>query len=95
MKSHAVGVGQPLKPEFVRAAMLVRANTLAKGNSGVRSIVIETILEMLNKNVVPIIPSKGSLSCSGDLCLNSHMALTFSAPLTDQDDADNDVWFEG
>ena len=50
---------------------------------------------MLNKNVVPIIPSKGSLSCSGDLCLNSHMSLAISEPLNEIDDADNDVYYEG
>lgn len=50
---------------------------------------------MLNKNVTPVIPSKGSLSCSGDLCLNSHMALAISAPLSESDNADNDVYFEG
>ena len=65
--SHAVGTGRPLQKEIVRAAMLVRANTLTKGFSGVRKEIIETIIEMLNLDVVPVIPSQGSLGSSGDL----------------------------
>jgi histidine ammonia-lyase len=76
--SHAVGTGPVLPIEVTRAAMLVRANTLAKGYSGVRLEVIETLVEMLNKGVTPVIPSQGSLGSSGDLCPLSHMALVLT-----------------
>jgi histidine ammonia-lyase len=83
--SHAVGSGAHFPDEIVRAAMLIRANTLAKGHSGVRLIIINTMLEMLNKNVTPVIPSQGSLGSSGDLAPLSHLALVFT---TDEDDLD-------
>lgn len=90
--SHAVGTGRPLPKEVVRAAMLVRANTLTKGYSGVRKEIIETILEMINLDVVPIIPSQGSLGSSGDLSPLSHMALVFT---TDENDLETDSgWAE-
>ncbi|RMI15168.1 MAG: histidine ammonia-lyase, partial [Calditrichaeota bacterium] len=76
--SHAAGVGEPLPVEVVRAAMLLRANTLARGFSGVRVEVVETLLRMLEKNVVPVIPSRGSLGASGDLAPLSHLALVLS-----------------
>jgi len=76
--SHAVGTGEPLPAETVRAAMLIRANTLAKGYSGVRIEIIETLLEMLNRGVHPVIPSQGSLGSSGDLAPLSHLALVIS-----------------
>jgi histidine ammonia-lyase len=76
--SHAVGTGEPLPTEVVRAAMLIRANTLAKGYSGVRVSIIETLLKMLGKGVHPIIPSQGSLGSSGDLAPLSHLALVFT-----------------
>lgn len=88
--SHAVGTGIPLPEDVTRAAMLVRANTLAKGYSGARIEVIETILEMLNKNVVPVIPSQGSLGSSGDLCPLSHMALVLT---TDDNDLEIESGF--
>ncbi|MFZ1947065.1 MAG: histidine ammonia-lyase [bacterium] len=75
IRSHAVGVGAPLAEEVVRAAMLIRANTLAKGFSGVRVQVVETLVDMLNKGVHPVIPEKGSVGASGDLAPLSHMAL--------------------
>ena len=81
--SHAVCTGEPLSKEIVRAAMLVRANTLAKGHSGVRSEIIDTILAMLNLNITPVVPSQGSLGSSGDLGPLSHLALVFT---TDADD---------
>jgi histidine ammonia-lyase len=90
--SHAVGTGAPLPKEVVRAAMLIRANTLAKGNSGVRPIVIETLLAMLNRQVTPEIPSQGSLGSSGDLAPLSHLALVFT---TDPNDRENESgWAE-
>ncbi len=85
--SHAVGTGDPLPAEVVRAAMLVRANTLAKGHSGVRLEIIQTLLDMLNKRITPIVPSQGSLGSSGDLLPLSHMALVFT---TDEYDREED-----
>jgi len=75
IRSHAAGVGETLGAEVVRATMLLRANTLAKGYSGVRLEVLETLVEMLNKGVHPIIPAKGSVGASGDLAPLSHMVL--------------------
>jgi histidine ammonia-lyase len=76
--SHAVGVGEPFSEEIVRATMVVRANTLAKGYSGIRLLVLETLLEMLNRGVAPLIPEKGSLGASGDLAPLAHLALVLS-----------------
>ena len=73
--SHAVGVGALLDDRTVRAMMLIRANTLAKGHSGIRLQTIELLLELLNRNILPIIPSKGSLGASGDLAPLAHMSL--------------------
>jgi histidine ammonia-lyase len=73
--SHAAGVGDPLDEEVVRATMLIRANTLAKGYSGVRPEVLDTLLAMLNAGVHPVLPAKGSLGASGDLAPLAHLAL--------------------
>lgn len=75
LRSHAASVGKPLPPDVVRAMMLLRANTLLKGNSGIRSEVVDTIVQLLNKRVHPHIPEKGSVGASGDLSPLSHMAL--------------------
>jgi histidine ammonia-lyase len=75
VRSHACGVGEPLAEAEVRAAILVRANTLAKGFSGVRPQVIDFLLEMLSRGVHPVIPSRGSVGASGDLAPTAHMAL--------------------
>jgi histidine ammonia-lyase len=75
IRSHACGVGEPLRTEEVRAAMLLRANSLAKGFSGVRHEIIETLIAMLNRGVHPVIPSRGSVGASGDLAPSAHMAL--------------------
>ena len=83
--SHAVGTGADLPPEVVRAAMLVRANTLSKGYSGVRPILIQTMLDMLNARITPHVPEQGSLGSSGDLLPLSHMALVFT---TDESDSE-------
>ena len=69
VRSHSVGVGPLLEEHIVRGMLLVRANTLAKGYSGVRPAVVNLLLEMLNKGVHPCIPSQGSLGASGDLPL--------------------------
>lgn len=76
--SHAAGTGDPLPIDAVRAAMLLRANTLARGHSGVRAEVVDTLLTMLNKGVTPWIPAQGSLGASGDLAPLSHLALVLS-----------------
>jgi histidine ammonia-lyase len=76
--SHSVGTGPSLPEEIVKAAIVVRANTLAKGFSGARREVVDTLLAIVNKGVTPVIPSQGSLGSSGDLCLLSHLALVFS-----------------
>ena len=73
--SHCVAVGEPLNEETVRAMMLLRANALSKGNSGIRREIIETLVGMLNKGVHPVIPEQGSLGASGDLAPLAHMAL--------------------
>jgi histidine ammonia-lyase len=75
VRSHAVGVGEPLSIPDTRAMMLLRANSLAKGNSGVRAITIDTICEMLNRGVTPMVPSQGSVGASGDLAPLAHLAL--------------------
>ncbi|MDO4563990.1 MAG: histidine ammonia-lyase [Clostridia bacterium] len=73
--SHCVAVGEPLPTETVRAMMLLRANALCKGYSGIRREIIETLIAMLNVGVHPIVPGQGSLGASGDLAPLSHMAL--------------------
>ncbi|MCE7946352.1 MAG: histidine ammonia-lyase [Chloroflexi bacterium CFX4] len=73
--SHAVGVGAPFDIPTVRAIMLIRANTLAKGYSGIRLATLQLLLDMLNRGVHPIIPEKGSLGASGDLAPLAHMTL--------------------
>jgi histidine ammonia-lyase len=75
IRSHAVGVGDPLSSSEVRAMMLLRANSLSKGHSGVRAIVIDTLCEMLNRGVTPYVPSQGSVGASGDLAPLAHLAL--------------------
>ncbi len=72
--SHAVGVGDPFDTATVRAIMLIRANTLARGFSGIRIETLELMLECLNRGVHPIIPEKGSLGASGDLAPLAHSA---------------------
>ncbi len=73
--SHACGIGNPLDEEIVRAIMLLRVNNLVKGHSGVTVRTVETLVDMINKGVHPIIPEKGSLGASGDLAPLSHMVL--------------------
>ena len=76
--SHSAGVGPPLAEEVVRATMLIRANTLAKGYSGIRAVVLERLLAMLNQGLHPVMPEKGSLGASGDLAPLAHLALVLS-----------------
>jgi len=76
VRSHSVGVGEPLSPAEVRAMMLLRANSLSKGYSGVRTETIDRLCEMLNRRVTPFVPSQGSVGASGDLAPLAHLALT-------------------
>ena len=73
--SHAVGVGDPFDMPMTRAIMLIRANTLARGHSGIRPATLQLLLELLNRGVHPVIPQQGSLGASGDLAPLAHMAL--------------------
>lgn len=93
--SHAVGVGQAFASEITRAAMLIRANTLALGHSGVRPEVAETLLAMLNAGVTPLIPSQGSLGSSGDLAPLSHLALTLSTDDANREADSGEALFHG
>lgn len=75
LRSHAVGVGESLSEEVVRATMIVRINTLIQGNSGIRLTVIKLLLEFLNRGIHPCVPSQGSVGASGDLAPLAHMSL--------------------
>jgi len=75
LRSHAAGVGPLADEATVRAMLVVRANTLAKGFSGVRPLIIDTLLELLRKGVYPVVPQQGSLGASGDLAPLAHLAL--------------------
>ncbi|MDQ3874422.1 MAG: histidine ammonia-lyase [Actinomycetota bacterium] len=87
LRSHACGVGDPYPDEVVRAAMLLRANALAKGCSGTRVAIVELLLECLNRGVLPHVPARGSVGASGDLAPLAHLAL----PLVGEGEA----WFDG
>jgi histidine ammonia-lyase len=75
LRSHACGVGEPYPEEIVRAAMLLRANTLAKGNSGAHVGTVELLLACLDRGIVPVVPARGSVGASGDLAPLAHLAL--------------------
>ena len=75
IRSHAAGVGPPVDEEVVRAAMLLRARTLAMGLSGVRPVLVEAMIAMLNEGVTPVVPRYGSVGCSGDLAPLAHIGL--------------------
>lgn len=75
IRSHSMGIGDPFTKEQSKAMMILRANTLARGHSGVRTDVIEKILEFLNNDLIPVIPQQGSVGASGDLAPLSHLAL--------------------
>src|SRR6184192_1675643 len=76
VRSHACGIGNPLSESEVRAIMVLRANVLALGFSGIRCEVIEMLCEMLNRGVCPVVPEKGSVGASGDLAPLAHLALS-------------------
>ena len=75
LRSHACGVGEPYSDAVVRAAMLLRANTLAKGFSGAHISTVELLIECLNRGVLPRVPARGSVGASGDLAPLAHLAL--------------------
>src|SRR6201997_5281257 len=87
LRSHACGFGEPSPDEVVRAALLLRANALAKGNSGARVETVELLLALLERGVLPVVPSRGSVGASGDLAPLAHLAL----PLVGEGEA----WVEG
>jgi histidine ammonia-lyase len=93
--SHAVGVGPDLPDDVVRAAMLIRANALSKGFSGIRLVVVQTLVDMLNAGVTPIIPSQGSLGSSGDLCCLSQLALVLSTDTDDKECESGIAYYQG
>src|SRR5919197_2012534 len=72
VRSHAAGVGDPLSREETRGMLLLRANVLARGYSGVRPLVTEYLVTLLNRDVVPVVPSRGSVGASGDLAPMAH-----------------------
>lgn len=76
VRSHACGLGNPLSVAEARAMLLLRANVLATGFSGARPLVIETLIEMLERGVTPVVPEKGSVGASGDLAPLAHLATT-------------------
>lgn len=93
--SHALGTGPELPPAVVRAAMLIRANTLAAGYSGARPEMIDTLLAMLNAGLTPVIPSQGSLGSSGDLAPLAHLALVLSTDENDHDEESGWADYQG
>ena len=86
IRSHSAGVGEPLSQEETRAMMLLRANSLSKGFSGVRAELIDLLCEMLNRKVHPVVPSQGSVGASGDLGPLAHLALAMIG--------EGEVWYE-
>ena len=91
----AAGVGPPLADEWVRAMLLVRANSLARGASGVRPVIIDTLVEMLNRHVTPVVPSKGSLGASGDLAPLAHLAAVAAKAPAGYEGGDSSKSFSG
>ena len=75
IRSHSVGVGEPLAPAIMRLMMVLKAASLARGYSGVRQVVVDTLLAVFNAGLVPYVPSQGSVGASGDLAPLAHMTL--------------------
>ena len=88
VRSHAIAVGEYLEDCYVKASIAVRINALIKGHSGVNPKTILILTELINKNIIPMVPRYGSLACSGDLCLLSHVMLVISKNV-DEDDNDD------
>lgn len=96
IRSHAAGVGPPVAPEVTRAMMLLRANALAKGASGCRPELVDSITGMLEHDVVPVVPSQGSCGSSGDLAPLCHLALVmFRGPEADDPEESGHAWHDG
>ena len=93
--SSLVGVGDPLAEDIVRAMMLIRINTFAKGVSGIRPVVAETLRQMINKGVTPHVPAKGSLGASGDLAPLASIAAVLSKSESEGDEYSGRAWYEG
>ncbi len=89
IRSHCVGVGEPARDVFVKAMMVLRVTALAQGYSGCQLETLENLVQMINKNVLPIVPLKGSVGASGDLAQLSHMALAMIG------EGENNLKFEG
>lgn len=91
------GTGPPLPVEIVRAMMAIRASTLARGLSGVRPELVETLIRMLNRGVTPYVPSKGSLGASGDLAPLAHIAvvMTREPDGSEREDWSGKAWYDG
>ncbi|MEW8973632.1 MAG: histidine ammonia-lyase [Tissierellaceae bacterium] len=85
--SHACGVGNPLDEDLAKGVMVLRVNALAKGHSGIRLSTLNTLIDMINKGVTPIIPEKGSLGASGDLAPLAHMVLVMIG--------EGEAWYKG
>lgn len=95
LRSHSIARGKSLPKEYVRAGIVVRINSLIKGQSGVSIELINLLCELLNQDIIPVIPDIGSLACSGDLCLLAHLGLVVSQPIQEDDFDDNDVYYKG
>lgn len=92
LKSHSCGYGDPYDKDVVKATMIIRANSLARGYSGVRLELIDKLIEFINKDIYPYVPLLGSLGASGDLAPLSHLGMCLSAPVDEEDTDDGFVF---
>jgi len=95
VRSHAAGMGEPVEPMIVRAMMVLRANALAKGASGCRPALVDTLCQMLERDVVPVVPSRGSCGSSGDLAPLAHLGLVLFRGPVDEDASSGHAFYEG
>ncbi|MCB9764143.1 MAG: histidine ammonia-lyase [Alphaproteobacteria bacterium] len=95
LRSHAAGVGAPVAPDAARATVLLRANALSKGFSGCRPELVELLLALLNRGVVPVLPAQGSCGSSGDLAPLSHLGLLIGHAPDDPDHETGEAWVGG